>query len=70
MDRCPGFGYATTEIDEAKEERKVVMALLFRSERSVERAAAEYDQIAEFLEAEGVEADRRLVAGVGVWGLE
>ena len=47
---CDGYGYAIVDYDAAVEEVKLEVALLFRSEYAAETAAADYDEIAEFLE--------------------
>ena len=52
------------------------IALLFRNERSAERAADEYDEISDFLEQEDdidiedTEADGRFVVGIAVFDFE
>ena len=69
VERCDGFGWALTEVDDSAEEAKVEIAVLFRNERTAERAADDYDQVADFLEQEGfdiedTEADGNFVVGV------
>ena len=75
VERCEGYGWALTEGDESAEEAKVEIALLFRSERTAEQQADDYDQVADFLEQEGfdiedTEADGNFVLGVAIHDLE
>ena len=70
VQRCEGYGIVVTEVDEAAAESTAEIALLFRNERAAERAAADYDEVADFLEAEDdidiedTEAQGRFVVGV------
>lgn len=70
--RCEGYGFVITEVDESAEEATTKIALLFRNERSAERAAADYDEVADFLERqeeikiEDTEADGKFVVGVAI----
>ena len=73
-ERCEGYGWALTEVDESAEEGKVEIALLFRNERAAERAADDYDQVADFLEQEGFDIedtkeDGNFVVGVAIQDL-
>ena len=54
VERCEGYAWALTEVDESDEEGTIEIALLFRNERGAERAADDYDQVADFLEQEGL----------------
>ena len=47
---CEAYGYVFTDYDEDDAEIKMEIALLFRNERAAERAAQDYDEIADFLE--------------------
>ena len=70
VERCEGYGIVMTEVDEVASEGTMEIALLFRNERAAERAAADYDEVADFLEAwddidiEDTEAQSRFVVGV------
>ena len=72
VQRCEGFGWALTEVDEANEEGTVQIVLLFRNERAAENAADDYDEVAAFLERqedlniEDTEADGKFVVGVAI----
>ena len=76
VERCEGYGVVMTEVDEAAAEGTMEIALLFRNERSAERAAADYDEVADFLEAEDdidiedTEAQGRFVVGVATEDFE
>ena len=67
---CEGYGYVFTEVDHEVEESKIEIAFLFRNERAAERAADDYDDVADFLEyaddidIEDTEANGRFVTGV------
>ena len=69
VERCRGYVFALTEADENAERFTVRFALLFGNERSAERAADDYDEVADFLElAQGIdiedtEADGDFVVG-------
>ena len=74
VERCEGYGWAITEVDESDEEATVEIALLFRNERGAENAADDYDEVADFLEQEGfdiedTEADGVFVTGVAILDL-
>ena len=75
VERCEGYGWALTEVDESDEEATVEIALLFRNERAAERAADDYDQVADFLEREDeldiddTEADGNFVVGEAIQDL-
>lgn len=74
VERCEGYGWAMTEVDESDEEATVEIALLFRNERGAERAADDYDEVADFLEQEGfdiedTEADGEFVVGEAIQDL-
>lgn len=72
VERCEGYGHVMTkvDVDEATPEITMEIALLFRNERAAERAAADYDEVADFLEEEDAidiedtEAQGRFVVGV------
>ena len=72
VERCRGYVFALTEADENTERFTVRFALLFGNERSAERAADDYDEVADFLElAQGIdiedtEADGDFVVGRAV----
>ena len=71
VERCEGYGWAVTDVDESDEEATVEIALLFRNERGAERAADDYDEVADFLEREGLdiedtEADGNFVVGEAI----
>ena len=72
VERCRGYVFALTEADENAERFTVRFALLFGNERSAERAADDYDEVADFLElAQGIdiedtEADGDFVVGRAV----
>ena len=71
VERCEGYGWAMVDHDESAGETEIKIALLFRNERAAERAADDYDQVADFLEREGfdiedTEADGSFVTGVAV----
>jgi len=72
VDECEGFGIVLSEVDDEDEEIKLEIALLFRNERSAERAADDYDEVADFLEdaedidIEDTEADGKFVVGVAI----
>ena len=72
VERCQGYVFALTEADESAERVTVRFALLFGNERAAERAADDYDEVADFLErAQGIdiedtEADGDLVVGRAV----
>lgn len=75
VERCEGYGWAMTDVDESDEEGTIEIALLFRNERGAERAADDYDQVADFLEQEGfdiedTEADGVFVTGQAIQDLE
>lgn len=75
VERCEGYGWAITEVDESDEEARVEIAILFRNERAAERAADDYDEVADFLEQQGLdiedtEADGRFVVGEAIQSLE
>lgn len=76
VERCEGYGFVVTEVDEAAAEGTMEIALLFRNERAAERAAADYDEVADFLEAEDdidiedTEAQGRFVVGVATEDFE
>ncbi len=74
VERCEGYGWAMAEVDESDEEARVEIALLFRNERGAERAADDYDEVADFLEQEGLdiedtEADGAFVVGEAIQDL-
>ena len=75
VDNCDGYGWALTEVDESDEEAVVEIALLFSSERRAERAADDYDQVADFLERvdelniDDTEADGNFVVGQAIQDL-
>lgn len=66
---CEGYGFSLAEYDDADEESKVEVALLFRNEGLAGDAADDYDGVAEFLENEvyieidDTESDGRFVVG-------
>ncbi len=68
--RCEGYGYAVTEVDDSAAEAKIEIAFLFGNERTAERAADDYDEIADFLEyeedidIEDTKAEGRFVVGI------
>ena len=72
VERCRGYVFALTEADENAKQYTVRFALLFGNERSAERAADDYDEVADFLElAQGIdiedtEADGDFVVGRAV----
>ena len=71
VERCEGYAWAVVDHDESTGETEIKIALLFRNERAAERAADDYDQVADFLEREGfdiedTEADGRFVMGVAI----
>ncbi len=71
VERCERYGWAMANHDESAGETEIKIALLFRNERAAERAADDYDQVADFLEREGfdiedTEADGRFVMGVAI----
>lgn len=76
VQRCEGYGFVMTEVDEAAAEGTMEIALLFRNERAAERAAADYDEVADFLKAkdaidiEDTEAQGRFVVGVATEDFE
>ena len=76
VDNCDGYGWALTEVDESDEEAVVEIVLLFSSERRAERAADDYDQVADFLERvddldiDDTEADGHFVVGQAIQDLE
>ncbi len=76
VDNCDGYGWAVTEVDESDEEAVVEIALLFSSERRAERAADDYDQVADFLERvddldiDDTESDGVFVIGQAILDLE
>ena len=75
VERCEGYGWTMTEVDESDEEATVEIALLFRNERGAERAADDYDEVADFLEQQGfdiedTEADGEFVIGQAIQDLE
>ena len=75
VERCEGYGWAMTEVDEDDEEGTVEIAMLFRNERGAENAADDYDEVADFLEQEGfdiedTEADGVFVTGQAILDLE
>ena len=76
VERCEGYGVVVTEVDETAAEGTIEIALLFRNERAAERAAADYDEVADFLEAvddidiEDTEAQGRFVVGVATEDFE
>ena len=67
VEHCQGYTTALTDAD--AERVTVAYALLFSSERAAERAAADYDQVADFLagvrgiDIEDTEADGSFVVG-------
>ncbi len=69
---CEGYGYAVNEIAGNDEEVGIEVALLFRNQRAAERAADDYDQVADFLEYQkdvdirDTEADGRFVTGIAI----
>ena len=74
VERCEGYGWAMTEVDESDEEATVEIAMLFRNERGAERAADDYDGVADFLEyggfdIEDTEADGNFVIGQAIQDL-
>ena len=70
VDRCEGYGYVITDVDDRAEEAKIEIAFLFGNERTAERAADDYDEIANFLEhredidIEDTKSEGRFVVGV------
>ncbi len=74
--RCEGYGFNVSEVDEADEESTVRIVLLFRNERAAEKAADDYDEVADFLEAgagldiEDTEADGKFVVGDAIRDLD
>ena len=50
VDDCEGYGYTFKDYDADDAEAKLEIALLFRNERAAERAAEDYDEVADFLE--------------------
>ena len=76
VERCEGYGWTLTEIDESFEESTIEIVLLFRNERAAERAADDYDEVADFLEQESdfdiedTKADGVFVVGVATEELE
>ena len=70
IDRCEGYGYVVKEVDDEAEETKIEIAFLFGNERAAERAADDYDEVADFLEdkddldIEDTEAEGSFVVGV------
>lgn len=67
---CQAYGYVIADYEPENEEAKVEIALLFNSERAAERAADDYDDVADFLEysdnldIEDTEADGKFVTGI------
>ena len=67
---CAAYGYVIADYEPEDEEAKVEIALLFNSERAAERAADDYDDVADFLEysdnldIEDTEADGKFVTGI------
>ena len=51
IDHCDGYGYVV-EVNNAAEEVRIEIALLFSNESAAERAADDYDQVADFIEYE------------------
>ena len=76
VERCEGYGWVATEVDEDDNEVTLEIALLFRNERSAESAAEDYDEVANFLERtesieiEDTEAEGRFVVGIAIDSLE
>ena len=75
VERCEGYGWAMTDHDGSTGETEIKIALLFRNERAAERAADDYDQVADFLEREGfdiedTESDGNFVVGVAIQDAE
>ena len=76
VERCEGYGWAMTDYDPNAGESEMKIALLFRNERAAERAADDYDQVADFLERaqdidiEDTEADGSFVVGRAVEDLD
>lgn len=68
VERCEGYGWAITEVDEDDEESTVEIALLFRNERAAESAADDYDEVADFLEQEGLDIEDTEADGAFVIG--
>ena len=72
VERCQGYITALTEVDADAEQATVKFALLFRNERAAERAADDYDEVADFLERvqgidiEDTEAENSFVVGRAV----
>ena len=70
VDDCEAYGYVLAEYDQEEEEAKREIALLFRNERSAQRAADDYDEVADFLEYEAgidiedTESDGDFVVGI------
>ena len=67
---CAAYGYVMTDYEPEDEEAKIEIALLFHNERAAERAADDYDDVADFLEfsdnldIEDTEANGEFVTGV------
>ncbi len=76
VDRCEGYGWVATEVDEDDDEVTLEIALLFRNERAAESAAEDYDEVANFLERtesieiEDTEVEGRFVVGIAIDSLE
>ena len=70
VEACEGYGYTVNGIAGNDEEVGIEIALLFRDERAAERAADDYDEVADFLEyaddidIRDTQADGRFVVGV------
>ena len=70
VDGCVAYGYVLAEYDQEEEEAKSEIVLLFRNEQAAQRAADDYDEVADFLEYEAgidiedTESDGDFVVGI------
>ena len=70
VDGCEAYGYVLAEYDQEEEEAKSEIVLLFRNEQAAQRAADDYDEVADFLEYEAgidiedTESDGDFVVGI------
>lgn len=73
---CEAYGYVIADYEAEDEEAEIEIALLFHNERTAERAADDYDDVADFLELsdnldiEDTEANGKFVTGVAYREIE
>ena len=76
VNSCAAYGYVMTDYEPEDEEAKIEIALLFHNERAAERAADDYDDVADFLELsdnldiEDTEANGEFVTGIAYREIE